>query len=75
MRYYTQNVMKLELTKEELTCCKEFANFLNKYAEEIDDDPNTLCDVLTDISDMEYYGSAFDRDYMKNYHHIDIEII
>lgn len=70
MNYYVQNMMKLELTKEEMACCKKFANFLNRYAEEIDDDPNILCDILTSISDIDNN----EKEFLKNMCHVDIEI-
>ena len=77
MRYYTQNAMKLELTREEMACCKKFANFINKYAEEIDDDPNIICEILTSIGDMDIndnVDSAKDRKYLNDVYHVNIEI-
>lgn len=70
MNYYNQNMMKLELTKEEMACCKKFANFLNKYIEEIDDDPNIICVILTSIGDIDNN----EKEFLKNMCHVDIEI-
>ena len=77
MRYYNQNIMKLELTKEEMACCKKFANFLSEYIEKINDDADTFCDILTVIGDMginDNIDSINDRNYLKNIYHVDIEI-
>ena len=77
MRYYTQNTMKLELTKEEMACCKKFANFLNTYAEGIDDGVNTTRDMVMVISDMDIndnVDSAKDRKYLNDVYHVNIEI-
>lgn len=70
MRYYNQNMMKLELTREEMTCCKKFANFLNTYAEEINDDPNIICDIIMSIGDIDNN----EKEFLKNMCHVDIEI-
>lgn len=78
MKYYTQSVMKLELTREEMICLKKFANFLDEYEEDINDDADTICDILTVISDMgigDDVDSTNDKDYLKSVYNIDIKVI
>lgn len=73
MRYYNQSMMKLELTKEEMECLKKFANFLSEYAEEIDDDIQTLYDIMTIMEDID--GSECDKELLLKKYHIDFELI
>ena len=73
MRYYSQSMMKLELTKEEMECFKKFANFLSFYEEEVDDDVNTIRDIITIMEDMD--GSECDKQLLLKKYHIDFEVI
>lgn len=72
MRYYSQSVMKLEVTKEEMECLKKFANFLNWYEDEVDDDVNTICDIITVMEDID--GSENDKELLLRKYHIDFEV-
>jgi hypothetical protein len=73
MRYYAQNMMKLKLTKEEIECCKKFVNFLSEYAEKIDDDIQTLYDIITIMEDID--GSECDKELLLKEYRIDFEVI
>lgn len=73
MRYYAQSVMKLELTKEEMACCKKFANFLSEYAEEVDDNLDTMSNILTIMEDID--DNQCDKDLLLKKYHIEIELI
>lgn len=76
MKYYTQSVMKLELTREEMICLKKFASFLDEYEEDINNDADTICDILTVIGEMgvdDSVDSINDRDYLRKVYNIDIK--
>lgn len=73
MNYYVQSMMKLELTKEDMACLRKFANFLNEYAEEIDDDIHTIIDIITVMEDIE--DNECNKELLRNKYRIEMELI
>ena len=72
MKYYTQSTMTLELTKEEMNYFKKFASFLTEYADEINDDANTIWDIITIMEDMN--GGECDKLILRDKYNINIKL-
>lgn len=71
MKCCTQKVMKLELTKEEMACCRKFANFLNLYAEDINDDMGIILDIVDAFSATR---DDYIKEYLKDKYDVDIVV-